>query len=98
MNCLSWDHDGLTKRLAQGVHFLLILPITASNVTRAGTNELHIVLPNETGIFVNAYVGQDKFICLRDDLASCARAVCGEIISPTHVVQVHSPELYIRNG
>ena len=69
---LCGNADCTLVDFAKQVHFLLILPVAASNNAGAGLDELDVVHPELTRVFVKADVLHCNIVCLMNYLTSLA--------------------------
>lgn len=91
VDVLCGDAYGFLVDFPQSVHLLLILPAGTSNLLRTATNEVDIVLPYGTSIFVMTDIRQHEFKGITDSLSSLSRLIGVEIVSSAHIVDVECP-------
>lgn len=69
---LSRNANSSLIDLTEGIHFLLILPIAASDGPRARFDELNVIQPELAGVFIEAHMLQCKVVSLMNDLPGFA--------------------------
>lgn len=87
------DSDGALVSLAQEIHLLSVLPAIATRVTRARLDEVDVILPHVSRVFVVADQVERKVVRLSNSLASLACCVGHDIVATSDVVEIDAPKL-----